>query len=392
MFNASGLFYKNTYTDRFINILTISDRQDQLLLSARKKIRTAIRTAFLNVRQYLTETVSEEDIDKISLIKPKFMSQGSYVYKTLNLPCHSCQEIDLDDGVYLPMTFFKNQPEANKDWFFAIVDGALKVLALQEGWKFVEKETCARLVLPNQMHIDVPLYAIPDAQYSKLAEAKAALQRQNYTLSEVIFGHNMVSGAPYLLSEDEIYLAMRSEPWKLSDPLVIMLWFKQEISVRGHSSGQRLRRVCRYLKAWRDFVWESGGPSSLTLMACAVNAYPIDDHGRDDYALLQVAKTLPQQLSGTINNPAAPMEVLYPRGDMDTDEISSQAQLLVNAMESGLSGAADKNYLLECLVEHFGSRIPTNAEWIEEIAAAAIVRSTQSIPVKPEIIPNARSA
>lgn len=394
MYNASGLFYKSTYSDRFVNKLTISDHQDQLLLSSRKKIRLAIRTAFSNVRQYLAETASETDIQKIALIQPKFMTQGSYAYRTLNLPCHRCQEIDLDDGVYLPMTFFKNKPETNKDMFFAIVDGAMKDLALHEGWRFEKKETCARLVLPHQMHIDVPLYAVPNERHVEMAEAKVRLKQENLAFSDIFYRGDLAAASAYLLSEDEIYLATRTGSWKASDPLAIALWFKREINIRGQGSGRRLRRICRYLKSWRDYVWENGGPSSLTLMVCAVNGYPTNDQGRDDYALLQVAKSLPQQLSSTIINPAAPNEdPLYPRGKVDTEEVSSQAELLVNALGSGLSGAIDKNGLLSCLESQFGSRIPQNTEWIEEVSsAAAIVRSTQSVPVKPEIIPNARSA
>ncbi|MFW2374571.1 MAG: CBASS cGAMP synthase, partial [Gammaproteobacteria bacterium] len=178
MYNTSPLLNKQLHNDRFINNISITDQQNDLLLTARKKIRKVIRAAFSEAREYLKseEGVQERDIEWISKIKPKFMTQGSYAYKTINLPCYSSQEIDLDDGVYLPMTIMRSRPEANKNWFFAIVDGSLKKLALQEGWKFTDKkDTCARLIIPNrQAHIDVPLYAIPDSRHENMKEALSA--------------------------------------------------------------------------------------------------------------------------------------------------------------------------------------------------------------------------
>ena len=49
---------------------------------------------------------------------PSFFTQGSHAYKTQNLPCYASQEIDLDDGVYFPMTFVENNPAANKSLSF----------------------------------------------------------------------------------------------------------------------------------------------------------------------------------------------------------------------------------------------------------------------------------
>ncbi|MFV2057877.1 MAG: cyclic GMP-AMP synthase DncV-like nucleotidyltransferase, partial [Thiohalomonadales bacterium] len=125
MYDISPLLYKQAMNDRFFNAISITSDQEMMLRAARKLVRHAIRTAFRDARNYL-ENVEEKDIAWISLIKPKFMSQGSFVYKTLNSPCYSSQEIDLDDGVYLPMSIINSEPSANKDWFFVIIDGALE--------------------------------------------------------------------------------------------------------------------------------------------------------------------------------------------------------------------------------------------------------------------------
>lgn len=392
MYNVSPLLYKRFSNDRFINKISITDEQDKMLREARKKVRQAIRTAFSEARDYLqNESVRNDDIEWISKIKPKFFTQGSYAYKTLNSPCYDSQEIDLDDGVYLPMSILNSEPSANIEWFFKIVDGALKKLARQEGWKFKEKPTCARVIIPGkQTHIDVPLYAIPDDRHTELVEALNYAKLDSRTLNDIYFS-DAITQSFFLLNEDEVNLATRDEGWKKSDPMKISDWFKMEKSVRGQTSGERLIRVCRFLKAWRDFIWEDGGPSSLALMICAVEAYPKDDNNRDDYALLQVAKKLPALLGGTINNPAAKDEVVYPRGNINQEEIILKARALVTSLEMALSGSLNKHTILSELKSKFGQRIPTIINWIEEITSAAIVRSTAAMNIKPESIPNTKS-
>jgi len=395
MYNATPLFYKHLSDDRFINKLNITDEQDKMLLEARKKVRQAIRNAFSEARVYLkNETIHQKDIDWISKLIPKFLTQGSYVYKTLNSPCSNSQEIDLDDGVYLPMSIIDSEPEANKDWFFAIVDGALKKLAEQEGWHFDgEKETCARIIIPGkQAHIDVPLYAIPDKRHSQLVESLNYAKANNKTLSSIYYSDAAVQAALYLLDKDEVNLATREGGWRKSDPMEIYNWFKQEISLRGQASGQRLRRVCRFLKAWRDYTWENGGPSSLALMICAVEAFPEDDKGRDDHALLTVVRELPSLLNKEVFNPAAKeKEVVYPRDDISSVNVVLAAQALEIALNSALSGSLDKTAALAEFKNKFGNRMPNNTEWIESISSASIVRSTPAKNVKPEYIPNTKS-
>jgi len=392
MYNISPLLYKRFSSDRFIDKISITDEQDKMLREARKKVRQAIRAAFREAREYLkNENIRNDDIEWISKIKPKFFTQGSYAYKTLNSPCYASQEIDLDDGVYLPMSILNSEPSANIEWFFKIVDGALKKLAQQEGWKFKEKPTCARVVIPGkQAHIDVPLYAIPDKRHTELVEALNYAKADGRNLNDIYFSDALTQQL-YKLNEDEVNLATRDEGWKKSDPMKIADWFKMEKSIRTQSSGERLIRVCRFLKVWRDFIWENGGPSSLALMICAAEAYPKDDQSRDDYALLQVVKKLPALLGGTINNPAAKDEVVYPRGNINQEEIILKARALTSSLEMALSGSLNKHTLLVELKSKFGQRIPTIINWIEEITSAAIVRSTSAVNIKPESIPNTKS-
>ncbi|MFX7785153.1 hypothetical protein ABTJ92_23300, partial [Acinetobacter baumannii] len=72
-------------------------------------------------------------------------------------------------------------------------------------------------------------------------------------------------------------MATRDGMWRPSDPEDVAKWFDDRI--KQHSD--QLRRVCRYLKAWRDFQWTSGGPTSVSIMVAAGQSF---EHiqGRDD--------------------------------------------------------------------------------------------------------------
>lgn len=396
MYDASGLFFKHTHQDRFVNALNVNDSQDAMLRDARSKVRAAIRAAFTEARRYLGQKVNEAELDLIAKIRPKFMSQGSYVYGTLNTPCHPSQEIDLDDGVYLPMGFINKAPRHNMVWFFEVVDGALRELAKREEWVFKTKTTCARLVIPGRRaHIDVPLYAVPDLRHAAMTAMFAALNREA-SFAEALLKADMSLAREVRLDEDEVYLAVRDKGWRQSDPLKIATWFSQEISLRGDASGKRLRRICRFLKAWRDFTWESGGPSSITLMVCAVDTYPDDDKNRDDYALYQVVSRLAEKLAGEIENPAESnrREVLYPREGMDQDDIAEKARALAQEVQHAVCACDTTSGVVQCYLRGFGKRMPDNEAWVLPALpanAATVVRSTPAREVRPERIPNTRA-
>jgi hypothetical protein len=84
--------------------------------------------------------------------------------------------------------------------------------------------------------------------------------------------------------------------------------------------GERLRRICRYLKAWRDHNRPHlDRVSSILLMVCAWRVF--DDFGRpnvperDDAGLLLVARRLPILLAGPVENPTDPEETVDARLD-----------------------------------------------------------------------------
>src|SRR3546814_4233560 len=93
-------------------------------------------------------------------VEVKFMTQGSFAYKTINDPPQSRQEIDLDDGMYVPVEFLDSgEPALVAKLLFDFVVETLKPLALTEGWTGVErKPNCVRVKLWPGAHLNIPIY------------------------------------------------------------------------------------------------------------------------------------------------------------------------------------------------------------------------------------------
>jgi len=100
--------------DTYLSGLTVDAKQRATLQAARDEIRKSIREglrAWSNHidRNHMFEVTALASLsfadDKLAL-QPKFRMQGSWSYHTLNRATHNPpQEIDLDDGVFLPVSF-----------------------------------------------------------------------------------------------------------------------------------------------------------------------------------------------------------------------------------------------------------------------------------------------
>ena len=104
---------------------------------------TFIRHLSPEEQNTVAELINEMDLETLRefiQLKPRFMTQGSFQYKTLNKPFHPGQEMDIDDGTYLPMPIFESKPKIGHQLLTLLVDSALKSLANENrGWKFEAK-------------------------------------------------------------------------------------------------------------------------------------------------------------------------------------------------------------------------------------------------------------
>lgn len=363
MYNIHKLFRNYGNQTSFLNNLNISDNDKALLSSARKKIRA-------HLRHGITQITSQQ-LGAAYKVIPKFFTQGSWAYKTLNNPAtFPPQEIDLDDGVYLPMSLITEaSPTVACDTYFNIVDELLaKLIEENIGWELItNKTTCCRVKINERSHIDLPLYAIPDGEFTRLTEA--AKSRGYESITEAALYDDSYTWLK--LSSDKVWLATRNGEWEQSDPRKVDEWFKSQVAIFG----EQFVHVCRYLKAWRDYHWTTGGPSSILLMVCASKGFE-KHNARDDLAMIDVSKRLIDQLANNVDSPFS--DIQTPLNMLDTNErkvASTNAQKLYASITTAIKNSENKNTSIRLITEVFGSRIPNDESLIINSTPADIVRS-----------------
>ncbi len=291
--NFHHIFEKRTEPRCYRQSITPTEPDKKRLFEAKDKVRRHL----LEVIPQLTEKA----FGKEGRATPKFYVQGSWAYDTCNAPCHGGQEMDLDYGVYLPVSAWEDSglpPQTAAPAYFKIMEHALLPLIQKEGWTLIEdKDTCVRIQIKGiHAHIDVPLYVAPDAAFKRLVEARTHVAKAPLT-ADIVFAESEIDEQQWHDFE-KIALAMRDGTWKPSDPRRVSDWFTT--NVQRH--GSQLRRVCRYLKGMRDFHWTTGGPSSVLLMICASQNWRGFEE-RDDLALLHVLEKIGAMLLGPVYCP-----------------------------------------------------------------------------------------
>lgn len=339
-----------------------------------------LRSADTVIRQRLRERFEQESTKfrdengKPVSLQPRFWRQGSSVYGTMNTPAYTPpQQIDLDDGTYLPMSFMKDvKPGIASEAFIKFVDSVLIELVDDMNWKeFVPKDTCARVVIDDAAHVDVPLYAIPDSEYQKLEKAAAMRVAARVNLAEQTFK----------IDPSSVYLAHREKKWVLSDPRKLHHWFTAAVD----NHGEQLRRISRILKSWRDEHEDIDKLTSILIMVCVWKVFesPIKMPPRDDLAMLSVLKALPQLLLEPIENPTDPNELLTDRiPDSTLATAATRAANFHDDLRICLNMTADQNAVIRTLRKHLGSRVPNRTDLVEYVKPRNEVSSHP-----PKIVP-----
>ncbi len=350
------------------------------------KERAELKAAKDKIRNHLKATLAAVGRRAFGqVIVPRFFTQGSDAYKTLNRPPRMPpQQMDADDGMYLPMSFMQQAPRPSvaADVFFKIVDAALIELAKQEGWKYDNsKPTCARLIISAKTHIDVPLYAIPDDEFAVMAKAA-----QDRALVRADSAFDVDQDTWDSLDTDKVLLAHREEGWKHSDPRKVHRWFLDGVALYG----EQFRRECRYLKAWRD-QHELPNVCSLLIMVCVWLVY--EEIGRrnmpsrDDLTLAKIAARLPRLLAGEIENPTDPAEKLDTRMSSDDRRTAvAKASELADQIDSIVEHCYNADSAIQLLEDAFGDRIANRPDLVAiERPAVQVLTKAPVYVAAPEV-------
>lgn len=384
MYNATKLFYRPNGLPCLRTELVLTDAQTTKLKACQTKIRAALKeglkqaATFVSPEEYYNEGYlstarSQALVDQE--LRPRFRTQGSWVYDTLNRPAQTGQQIDLDDGMYVPMSIVEGHPTVASAGLYRVVELILEKLCEVEGWSLdTSKNICVRVIIDREAHVDINIYAVPDDQLGRIekrAMAKALTEDAAFseeTLQEL------------RLESDQIYVAHRRKGWEQSDPLELEDWFKD--AVARHSKWTDVTRIVRYVKAWRDQKWVSSSLSSLSLMVCVVEA--LDEANspptpnRDDDGLLVVARALPSKLASTIFNPVLDDKVL--NGDWsltDHNAYELAARGLRDEMAAALEAETTAGGVVARIRKLFGPRVPDDPALVSAAPLLSQIRSTQ---------------
>jgi hypothetical protein len=368
----------------FHDAITPTEAQKSVLDEAKTIIKEYLKVEIRNA------TVSELKLDKA--IEPRFRTQGSWRYGTCVQPAWPLrQQMDWDYGIYLPVSAWESNgpPRAMAQLYFDLVERLLGKLCARKGWKLVSgKDTCIRVEVSKTAHIDLPLYAAREAEFNAIQERVLLKAAHSWS-----YGDSALTMDSAEIPEQEweelvhIVLATRKGEWKSSDPETISKWFRGCLAEHG----DQLKRICMYLKAWRDLHWPAGdGPTSVCIMIAACGQFQRFER-RDDLALEAAARRLGRSFLGEIRCDG----VDEGKEDFNcrlTDEQRRHASAKFDALAAGINSARNlvvntisATQAINMLTELLGTRVPSLPHLIEGDAGEDI-RSTPARKVPPPVV------
>lgn len=386
MLKIHNLFYLTDHEETFHSQIMPTQDQKTFLVKCKNEI-----TEYLKPR---IKNATKEILGMEKAVEPRFRTQGSWAYKTCINPAHlPPQEIDWDYGIYLPIHVWEDNgpPHAMAKLYFELVESLLKELCSQKKWSLISgKNTCIRIQVDKWGHIDIPLYAAPEDQFKQVVEKTASFESasdQKYLMEDSTNSINF-GEIPLQVWEDltDVVMATRTGEWKPSDPEAVAIWFKDKVSEHG----TQLERICRYLKAWRDFHWDKGGgPTSISIMIAITQKFK-SHHGRDDLALKNAALDLSLSIAGELYEPAIDQgkEDFNRLEGPERNDASKKAKELYTAIHDLMSFQENNKHLvINNLRSHFGERIPHRTDWIQIDSSAESIRVQPAHKVSPPVIP-----
>lgn len=379
MLNFASLLYSTVENPTFYEGLEVPEEWWRVIRQARTAIRQHLRVA-------LPSTLAEMGLEDAA-VTPRFLTQGSVSYGTLNRPAKADQQIDIDDGVYLPLSGVSTTgtPRQASSLFFEAVEQALEPLLRAKGWRLdTSKATCVRVLITDYAHVDIPLYAIPDQEFVRLSKS---MVRLDSAVTDATLEDDQRTWEQ--LPEGVVLLAHRKESWKRSDPRPLTSWFKAAVTTHG----PQVLRVVRYLKAFRDWhVWEGASPSSVALMAAAVAAFI--GIPREDKALASVLDDLPDLFRAGVANPTDPSEMLTDAlGPKGREEAARALREFGTAVRAAMS-EVDPHLVCTSMRKQLGDRFPQAPERVREDEAAktaAPVAAGVAAPVASPLVGRTRA-
>lgn len=363
----------------FLENISLNKDAYQTMRSARTIIRARLREQLPKHLRKKALAIGQD----ISIPEPRFFTQGSWAYKTLNSPCKHPQQADLDDGTYLPFSYIESQPPRQMSaLLFNSVEEVLGDLANDMGWILDDNNpNCTRLIIDSDKHIDVPVYSIPDDEFKTLVEARK-MAMESVALDSAYTEEDDWDMMP----TNGVLMATKDRGWRDNDPRPIRDWVAAQVQLKG----EQLRRIMRYLKAWRDHQeWPKDDPKSILLMVAVDLAFDVATDRRDDLALLSVLKKLPEIFAGQIINPATvdkpetEQEDLAKRLDKHDirHDLIARIKSFAEQLDYAIFKCGEPAQACKTLIDTLGTRVPNDPDRV----TLATIQTKKA--VRTEVLP-----
>lgn len=319
--------------NKFNSIIALDSKNKESLITSRNSLKKKIK-------KYFSENKSEE-------LQPKFWAQGSFEMNTTVNPIPETDKdgkvllkYDLDYGIY----FIEKEDENNRksiftwhNWIYDAVDGHTNTPPQR-------KNTCVRVIFADGHHIDLPIY-YKDGETPELAH--------------------------------------KSKGWIYSDPKAFSEWFTSRAK-----SDQQLRRLVRYIKAWKNYKEINNSslklPSGFALTILVVNNFKADNN--DDKAF----RLTVEKIKNELNNKFECLRPTTPAGeDVFADFSETRKTNFLSALDSLVEACKkakdEKNFkkASERLRKQFGDRFPLGNDESEEDKSARLASTLAAAPIKP---------
>ncbi|MEK5177816.1 cyclic GMP-AMP synthase DncV-like nucleotidyltransferase [Paenibacillus odorifer] len=298
---------------------------DEIYLHSEKKesLRTSRNSIRKKIKKYFKET--------LGLTEPKFYGQGSYMMNTMVNPIEG--EYDIDDGIYIE--HLKKEDEENWDTPIKVHNWIVKAVTGHTSTAPIDKNTCVRVIYKNEYHVDLPIYVKKEGEHPKLAH--------------------------------------KSKGWVDSDPKELTKWFNDQVKEKG----DQLKRIVRYLKAWKDH--KEGDiklPSGMVLTILAANHFVTDYPDEDDAALTATVKAIYDELSVSfsLTRPVFPDEELLDWSDSKQENLLTKLDNLIKKAEKALE-EQDKTKASKKWIDVFGDRFPEHPPEDSQSESNSVLKS-----------------
>lgn len=352
-FSINKLLSSSGLTDReyYLDNLRISDEIRSKLVSLRDDARSGILEAWSYAKEQvkqdkdLYERVTLSKLEQLIKLKPRFKMQGSYVYGTIVQPAHNSQDIDLDDGMYIPMSVVQHDDKTMSAAMFEVVDRVLKKMASANGWKQIPKKTCSRLQTNEGIHLDIPCYAIPDEDFNRLRLFESVPMESNSAQDTELKIHT-------------VNLALRNGEWLESNPEHIKDWVSRVKKLHPN-----FKDIVMVVKGLRDHNYPSDGPSSISLMVAIEKIMSNSPKHRDlTEELYNVVQKLPAVISDELKHPhpeSAHLTIHSPT-ELEKQELRMKFDSFAMSFKQALVTSLTERETLDILINLFGIRMPND--------------------------------